>query len=79
MSTMVQFVMKMLWDTNIQWDRVIEAKRHYIVLVNIKEKSCIIVEGASPGDVRVHEKEEKKAEKYQDIKWDKSIAGTEES
>ena len=59
---------KVLWDMNIQCDNVIEARRPDIVIIDKKEKSCIIVDVAVPADVRVHEKEREKVEKYQDLR-----------
>ena len=59
---------KLLWDINIQCDNVIEARRPDIVVIDKKEKSCIIVDIAVPADGRVHEKEREKVEKYQDLR-----------
>ena len=59
---------KVLWDMNIQCDNVIEARRPDIVIIDKKEKSCIIVDVAVPADVRVHEKEREKVEKYQGLR-----------
>ena len=59
---------KLLWDMNIQCDNVIEARRPDIVIIDKKEKSCIIVDIAVPADGRVHEKEREKVEKYQDLR-----------
>ena len=46
---------------------MIEARRPDIVVIDKKEKSCIIVDIAVPADGRVHEKEREKVEKYQDL------------
>ena len=59
---------KLLWDMNIQCDNVIEARRPDIVIIDKKEKSCIIVDIAVPADGRVHEKEREKVEKCQDLR-----------
>ena len=59
---------KLLWDMNIQCDNVIEARRPDIVIIDKKEKSCIIVDIAVPADGRVHEKEREKVEEYQDLR-----------
>ena len=59
---------KLLWDTNIQCDNIVEARRPDIVIVSKKESKCIFVDIAIPGDSRVHEKEFEKVEKYQDLK-----------
>ena len=50
-------------DFSIQTDRVIEAQRPDLVVVD-KERSCKIIEFAVPGDSRI---EKIKIEKYQDL------------
>ena len=52
----------------IQCDHVIEARRPDIVVVEKETNKAIIVDIASPWNDRVHEKESKKIEKYQDLK-----------
>ena len=59
---------KLLWDMNIQRDHVIEARTPDIVVVNKQERKCAIVDTAVPGDKRIGEKENEKAEKYQELK-----------
>ena len=59
---------KLLWDFNIQTDKVIEHRRPDIVVVDYKQKHCHIIDIAVPGDSRVEEKEKEKVEKYQQIK-----------
>ena len=59
---------KLLWDINIQCDKVIEARRPDIVVIDKKEKVCIIVDIAVLAERRVEEKEQEKVEKYQDLK-----------
>ena len=56
---------KLLWDFTIQCDRVIEARRPDIVLVDKRSKEVRIIDIAVPGDSRVKEKELEKIEKYQ--------------
>ena len=58
---------KSIWDISIQCDKVIEARRPNLILVNKKAKSCIIIDVAIPGDCRIHEKEIEKIEKYQNL------------
>ena len=53
------------WDFTIQCDRMIEARRSDILLVDKKNKEVKIMEIAVPGDSRVKEKELEKIEKYQ--------------
>ena len=38
------------------------------MVINKKEKSCLIIDSVIPGDVRVNEKEVEKIEKYQELK-----------
>ena len=57
---------KLLWDFNIQCDNMIEAHRPDIVVLHKKEKKCLIVDVAVPGDCRINEKE--KIVKYQDLR-----------
>ena len=52
----------------IQCDIEIKARQPDIALVNKNEKSCAIIDIAIPGDIRVSEKEQKKIEKYQELK-----------
>lgn len=59
---------KLIWDINIQCDNVIEARRPDLIVVDKKNKSCIIIDVTIPGDCRVHEKEREKVEKYQNLK-----------
>ena len=59
---------KLLWDFNIQCDNMIEARRPDIVVLHKKEKKCLIVDVAVPGDCRINEKEEEKIDKYQDLR-----------
>ena len=58
---------KLLWDFNIRTDRVIEARRPDIVLIDKKNKEAFVVDVAIPGDFRVKDKELEKVEKYQDL------------
>ena len=58
---------KILWDFNIQTDKVIDARRPDIVVTNKDKRESWIVDIAIPGDLRVREKEIEKREKYQDL------------
>ena len=51
---------KILWDFNIQTDRVIEARRPDLFIVDKEEKSCKIIDFAVAGGRRVEEKEKDK-------------------
>ena len=59
---------KLLWDFNIQCDNMIEARRPDIVVLHKKEKKCLIVVVAVPGNCRSNEKEKEKIDKYQDLR-----------
>ena len=58
----------MLWDINIQYDNVIEARRPDIILIDKKAQKGIIIDIAVPADVRVGVKERERLEKYQGLK-----------
>ena len=58
---------KILWDFNIHTDRVIEARRPDIVVVDKVNSQTMIIDIAVPGDFRVKTKESEKVEKYQDL------------
>lgn len=58
---------KILWDFNIHTDRVIEARRPDIVVVDKRNAETTIIDIAVPGDYRVKEKESEKIGKYQDL------------
>ena len=57
-------MMMLIWDINIQCDKVMEARRPDSILVDKKANSCIISDVAIPGDCRMREKEIEKMEKY---------------
>ena len=59
---------KLIWEINIQYDDVIEARRPDLFLVDKKKKSCVIIDVAIPGDCRICEKEIEKIKKYQNLK-----------
>ena len=61
-------MMMLIWDINIQCDKVMEARRPDSIWVDKKAKSCIISDVAIPGDCRMREKEIEKMEKYQNLK-----------
>ena len=56
-----------MWDFSIQTDRVIEARRPDLVLIDKKEKIFKIIDFALPGDSTIEAKEGDKMEKYQDL------------
>ena len=59
---------KILWDLMIQFEREIKARKPDIVVVKKNERSCVIIDIAIPGDIRVSEKEKEKIERYQELK-----------
>ena len=59
---------KILWDSIVQCDRKIEARKPDIVFIDKKERVVIITDLAIPGDDRVKGKELEKLEKYQLLK-----------
>ena len=56
---------KVLWDFNVQCDRMVEARRPDIIFVDEQAKEAKIIDVAIPGDTRVKDKEMEKIEKYQ--------------
>ena len=59
---------KLIWNINIQSGNVMEARRTDLILVDKKAISCVIINVAMRNDCRIHEKEIKKIEKYQNLK-----------
>ena len=60
---------KLLWDFNIQTDRLIPARRSDLIIINKKkkERTCKIVDFAIPADHRIKLKECEKKDKYLDL------------
>ena len=58
---------KLFWDFNVFTDRVIEARRPDIMVLNKETKECLIVDIAVPGDTRITTKEDEKIEKYSEL------------
>ena len=59
---------KILWDFNIQADKVIEHRRLDIVCINKQRRECQIIDFAIPGDQNIAIKEQEKIDKYQDLR-----------
>ena len=59
---------KLIWDMNIQCDRIIVERRPDIVIGNKMEKTAIVTDVAIPVDKRIIDKETEKIEKYQNLK-----------
>ena len=61
---------KLLWDLNIKTDRVIEAKRPDIVLINKENQEIFITDVAIPGDYLVRSVEAENEYWYsEDLHW----------
>ena len=58
---------KILWDSPIQTDKVIEHRRPDIVCIDKIAKNCLIIYIAIPGDQNITGKEQEKIDKYQDL------------
>ena len=59
---------KILWDFNIQTDHKLEHNRPDIVVIEKKSRKAWIYDIACPFETRVIHKENKKVERYQDLK-----------
>ena len=55
---------KLLWDFDIQTDHLISARKPDLIIINKKERTCIIVDFAVPADYRIKLKECEKKDKY---------------
>ena len=58
---------KLLWDFNIQTDRLIPARRPDLIIINKRKRICKIVNFAVPVDHRINLKESQKKDKYLDL------------
>ena len=59
---------KILWDTRIQKDKVIENSRPDIVVLNKITRKCVLIDIAYPFDTRINKKEQNKIEIYDDLR-----------
>ena len=55
---------KLIWDINMECDNVIEARRPDLILVDKKEKLCVIIDVAISSNCRIYDKVIEKIEKY---------------
>ena len=55
---------KLIWDINMECDNVIEARRPDLILVDKKEKLCVIIDVAISSNCRICDKVIEKIEKY---------------
>ena len=61
-------MVKILWDYNIQTDRIIEHHRPDITVVDKARRKCLIVDVAIPGDQNTTKKELKKINNYSELR-----------
>ena len=59
---------RLLWDYDIQTDRVIQARRPDLTLVDKTKNRVSLIDVSVPWDSRVEEKEREKIDKYQDLR-----------
>ena len=59
---------KIYWDFIIQCDRLIEARKPDVVLIDKRTKEVKLIDIAIPGSKRVKDKEIEKREKFQMLK-----------
>ncbi|XP_067940443.1 uncharacterized protein [Watersipora subatra] len=61
---------KLLWDFNMQTDKVIKAKRLDLIPINKETKQFHVIDIAIPGDTRVVQKEDEKIGKYNELEFE---------
>ena len=61
---------KLLWDLSIQTEKRIEHNKPDIVVLDKKQKLCLIIDVAYPFDTRIKKKEQEKIEYYNDLKYE---------
>ena len=61
---------KLLWDFSIQTEKRIEHNKPDIVVLDKKQKLCLIIDVACPFDTRIKKKEQEKIEYYNDLKYE---------
>ena len=59
---------KLIWDMNIQCDKITMEGRPDIAIANKMEKTAVIIDVAIPGNKRITDKEKENIEKYQNVK-----------
>ena len=69
----------MLWDVSIQTERRLEHIKPDIVVLDKKQKVCLVIDVTCPFDSRINKKEQEKIEYYTDLKkeilkcWSKEV------
>ena len=61
-------VVKILWDYNIQTDRIIKHPRPDMTVVDKARRKCLIVDVAIPGDQNITKKEFEKINNYSELR-----------
>ncbi|TWW65014.1 hypothetical protein D4764_22G0006610 [Takifugu flavidus] len=59
---------KILWDFQIQTDKMVVANQPDIVVVDKHQKTVVVIDVAIPGDSNIRKKVHEKLEKYQGLK-----------
>ncbi|TWW69265.1 COP9 signalosome complex subunit 1 [Takifugu flavidus] len=59
---------KILWDLQIQTEKMVVANQPDIVVVDKHQKTVVVIDVAIPNDSNIRKKEHKKLEKYQGLK-----------
>ena len=59
---------KILWDFQIQTDKLVMANQPDIVLIDKQQKKAVVIDVAIPSDSNIRKKEHEKLEKYQGLK-----------
>ena len=67
-SVLENYEYKILWDFNIQTDKVIEHRRPAIICINKQKRECQIIDFTVFGDQNIAIKEQEKIAKYQDLR-----------
>ncbi|XP_076747453.1 uncharacterized protein LOC143421715 [Maylandia zebra] len=59
---------KILWDFQIQTDKMVVANQPDIVVVDKQKKTAVVIDVAVPNDSNIGKKEHEKLEKYQGLR-----------
>ena len=60
---------KLLWDFSVQAENRTEHNKPDIVVLDKKQKLCLVIDVACPFDTRIKKKEQEKIEYYNDLKY----------
>ena len=59
---------KILWDFQIQTDKMVMANQPDIVIIDKQQRKAVVIDVAIPSDSNIKKKEHEKLEKYQGLK-----------